>query len=51
MSNGSVRCTVDLDQNEAGFIILLLDHVEPCDAGFLDTMASVFDCGLPELRN
>ena len=45
------RClgiAIDLDQQEPGGIIGLLDDIEARDAGFLDTVLGVFDRGSPE---
>lgn len=39
---------IDLDQQESGGIIGLLDDIEARDAGFPDTVAGVFDRGGPE---
>src|SRR5512135_771588 len=36
---------IDLDQNEAGRIVLLLNHIETGDAGFMHTLTRIFQGG------
>ena len=42
---------VDLDQDEPGRIVLLLDHGKARDTGLLNTRTGVFNRGLPEVSN
>ena len=41
--DGRLDGAVDLDEHEARRVVLLLDHVEPGDAGFADAVAGVRD--------
>ncbi len=45
------RRAVDLDQHEPRRIVLLLDHFDARNPGFLNASAGVFDGSLPEAGN
>ncbi len=48
VSSRCVRGPVSLNENEAGRVVLLLQDVEPGNAGFLNALAGVGKCGLLE---
>ena len=45
MLSWSFGCAVDFDKHKAGRIRLLLDHIEPDNARFLHTVASIIKGG------